>query len=254
MKTPDLILEQIALGERERGANDGISDELARLAESNAKLLETFPLESMKAAVREKLNANAHTAKKPKTLSFPTVNPFRVATAACLLMVVGFAAMNVIKLQNSGADSDTIQTERIKGSGAKLFVYIKSGTKAVKLDNNAMVKEGDVLQISYLSGTDTWGAIFSVDGAGLITQHFPSAGDRSAPLARGGETSLAWAYKLDDAPSYERFFFVTSKSQFSIADMKKRIARSAAIDSGGTFDISAYLPPQTTAEEILLLK
>jgi len=54
--------------------------------------------------------------------------------------------------------------------------------------------------------------IASLDGAGVVTLHFPAAEDAPpAATALGAESAaLPHAYALDDAPRFERFFFITA--------------------------------------------
>ncbi|HEX8539626.1 MAG TPA: ActD-like protein, partial [Cystobacter sp.] len=63
------------------------------------------------------------------------------------------------------------------------------------------------------------GVIFSVDGRGTVTLHAPERGLDAMPLAPSGTHALPQAYALDDAPAFERFFFVTSDDPFSLEEV-----------------------------------
>jgi hypothetical protein len=73
--------------------------------------------------------------------------------------------------------------------------------------------------------------ILSVDGRGKVTWHTPSgyAGQplSSPTLDMKGQVVLPAAYELDDAPGFERFFFVYSSSPFDVAAVD-RAARALA--------------------------
>jgi hypothetical protein len=68
-----------------------------------------------------------------------------------------------------------------------------------------------VLQVSYVALGRPYGVIFSIDGAGVVTLHHPtSAEGEQALVDLDGAVPLPSAYELDDAPRFEKFFFVTA--------------------------------------------
>ena len=71
-----------------------------------------------------------------------------------------------------------------------------------------LARSGDLVQIAYRSDGLAYGAIFSVDGRGAVTRHLPAAGEQAVPLAK--RDTLDFAYELDDAPRWERFYLVAS--------------------------------------------
>jgi hypothetical protein len=91
----------------------------------------------------------------------------------------------------------------------------------MELSDGSAAVAGDVLQIKYSAGRGTFGAIVSLDGRGTITWHLPSTesggpiGARSPRLEEGG-VILPAAYELDNAPYFERFFLVTSDTEFNL--------------------------------------
>ena len=53
--------------------------------------------------------------------------------------------------------------------------------------------------------------------------------ESSAPgLDQDGEISLPYAYELDDAPAYERFFFITSDESFDLSVVRAALDMLAA--------------------------
>lgn len=65
------------------------------------------------------------------------------------------------------------------------------------------------MQVSYVAAGNRFGVVVSVDGRGGVTLHHP-ASPRDVPRVKArGETPLPYAFELDDAPGFERFFFVT---------------------------------------------
>ena len=55
----------------------------------------------------------------------------------------------------------------------------------------------------------SYGAIISVDGRGAFTQHLPLKGEFAVPLV--ARDTLDFAYELDDAPHWERFYKIDLK-------------------------------------------
>ena len=104
------------------------------------------------------------------------------------------------------------------------MVYRKRGGEIERLEREDRAAEGDVIQVSYVAAGKAYGVIYSIDGRGLVTVHFPDIGDETAPeLDQNGEASLPYAYELDDAPSFERFFFITSDEPFDITDVEEAV-------------------------------
>jgi hypothetical protein len=62
--------------------------------------------------------------------------------------------------------------------------------------------------------------------------------------------SLASAFELDDAPAFERFFFVTSPEPFAVAVVTEAAARLGPSGAGGRLE----LPPSLEQSTLLLRK
>ncbi len=75
---------------------------------------------------------------------------------------------------------------------------------------------GDTLQIKYRSQGKKFGFLFSIDGNGVLSRHLPLQGKMSAVLAQEPSTLLDYAYILDDAPKWEKFYLVTSNEAFKL--------------------------------------
>ena len=109
------------------------------------------------------------------------------------------------------AASDT----RIKGLEPALALFRKTARGAEPLQPGATAKPGDVLRIGYRAGGMTYGAIFSVDGNGNVTRHWPETGARAGRF-EAGEVLLPEAFELDAAPDYERFYLFAAASAFDL--------------------------------------
>jgi len=67
--------------------------------------------------------------------------------------------------------------------------------------------------------------IVSIDGRGAVTLHFPADAGASTALEPGAH-NVPDGFQLDDAPSFERFFLVTSDAPI---DVKTVVAAAEAL-------------------------
>ena len=104
---------------------------------------------------------------------------------------------------------------RIKGLSARMEVWKKTGDSAVQMENLGEAREGDEIQLRYAVAEKCYGLLFSMDGNGTITMHM-GEGNKAIGLEPGKMTTLPFAYKLDNAPKFEKFFFLTSKDEFEL--------------------------------------
>jgi len=211
---PQLLLEEILSGEKqakdyyEKYGKDNLEAALSELKTSNEQILTEYPADKMEQNFVKK----AVFAKNRKTKYM-----WIMAAAAV------FAAALVLPVAVENSKSLEPQTGiRIKGSEAghhQLHLYKKAGNSAVILKNGDMAKENDSVQIAYVPGTYNYGVIFSFDGNGNVTKHFPEYTWEAGKLSKTGEeVLLPFSYVLDDAPEYECFVFVASNEEFDMSD------------------------------------
>ncbi|WP_028974164.1 hypothetical protein [Spirochaeta cellobiosiphila] len=205
-RVPDLYWEQLALGE----LDDDLARDLLKRPEAKAKLEaiqrdnEAFWSKPSSIFVEEKLKKSQKEHRRGfKTLV--TLVPL-AAAALCLFLI----------LPTEKGDNSLIPTEqgiRLKGS-TQLKIYKQMKGEATLLFSGDKVKEGDKLQLSYSADQGQYGVIFSIDGRGIATLHYPEDGTE-AVLLDAGSVELSYSYILDDAPQFERFYFVYGKENFS---------------------------------------
>jgi hypothetical protein len=230
---PDLLLERVALGEatdEERRAlqaklaerGEDLDERLAELRASDEEILAEYPAEMMAARIDARLDerrkAKEREARRPSRGGW-YAGLGVLATAA----VAAFLVLNLPGEQNTGpvvaGDQYTDrngETVRLKGAEPKLIVWRKSGEEPERLKAGATAGEGDVLQLEYNAAGASHGVIASIDGRGVVTLHYPAAADGSTELD-DGVVALGHSYELDDAPDFERFFFVTSNESVDVA-------------------------------------
>ncbi|PRQ07266.1 hypothetical protein [Enhygromyxa salina] len=219
-KVPPLLLEQLALGELDPDqarrveaelARTGVDagEALARIEASNAEILADYPAPKLAADIQRRLERG----REPKRAWIPWVlAPTLVAAAAVAWIVVRPPPTTIAVHDTHGAltgDGDP-EVTRIKGAvDAHLVIDRRTGSGHERLAEGETAREGDLLQLSYVAAGQREGVILSIDGAGAVTLHHPSEASDPPTLTDGEEVPLTHAYELDDAPSFERFVFVT---------------------------------------------
>lgn len=104
---------------------------------------------------------------------------------------------------------------RIKGMDVRMEVWKKTGDGIIQMENLGDASEGDEIQLRYSVPQKCFGLLFSMDGNGIITMHLGN-NENSIALEPGKMITLPFAYKLDNAPNFEKFFLLTSKNEFTI--------------------------------------
>jgi hypothetical protein len=139
---------------------------------------------------------------------------------------------------------------RFKGD-PELWVYRKVGDASDPLRHGDSARRGDLLQLKYGPSNAGYGVIVSIDGRGNATLHFPANASGSTALTRAG-AALPHAYELDDAPSFERFFIVTSAAPI---DVRSVLEAARALGNGSALAERANLPlPDSLHQKSILLR
>ena len=217
----DFKLERYLLGElpevemaalRKREAEDELFAVRVKMMREEG---ERFLAENPFSALEDKLENDQRSVERSLWL--------RVAA----VLVVAFGIFSVVVLNRqtdivndasatSGMDvamADVDNGTRIKGMTAGLEVWKKMGDSAVQMVNLGEAREGDEIQLRYRVPQKCFGMLFSMDGNGTVTMHM-GEGNRAVELEPGKMTTLPFAYKLDNAPKFEKFFLLTSGEMF----------------------------------------
>ena len=222
-KISDFKLERYLLGElsaeemkalQQREAEDEIFAARVRMMREEGK---RFLAENPFSAVEDKLE----NAERPNR----SFNTLWLKVAAALVIALGvFSAVVLnrnVEITGSSAAGSTMDVAmadidngtRIKGMNASLEVWKKTGDSAVQMVNLGDAREGDEIQLRYRVPQKCFGMLFSMDGNGTVTMHM-GEGNRAVELEPGKMTTLPFAYKLDNAPKFEKFFLLTSGEIF----------------------------------------
>jgi hypothetical protein len=245
-RIPDLILEQYLLGELppEEEAQIGkavdsdpeLYRRLKEIEASTSDILKTYPPHDMASRIRDRLerekndsNENDLVLPNSRTGIGSTTLFFRRAALPIAAVLVIFAGAFALRGTFQPQTSD-IEITRAKG-GSSIRVFRKTTGGSEELRDGAVAARRDLIQLGYSTGGLRYGAILSIDGRGTITFHLPqgySGGKLEAPeLDPQPGAMLNFAYELDDAPSFERFFLVLSAKPFSLStvlDSAKKLA------------------------------
>jgi hypothetical protein len=226
---PDWLVERAALDEMpsasrarlQHAAPGELAARVAELREQNARELAAYPAGPAVAQIEARL-------RRPRR---------RRVWIAPLVAAAGLAVAAVVVLRHEPAQD--VETTRVKGS-ARLLAFRQAGEQAERLGPDAVVHAGDVIQLRYNAGGATHGVIASIDGAGGVTLHFPASADAPTDI-EGGTRTVPEAFALDDAPRFERFFFVTANEPVDVNGTLE--ALRALARRGDAADAVLDLPP-----------
>jgi hypothetical protein len=221
----EYYLERYALGELPDEEKNEIlqvslsSPELQSVLEeikaSNREILALYPPLTVKAGLITRLdNGSSQFFSRKRILAI---------SSAIAVFLIFFLVLPLLKQKPSiiypGLEQDVTQVKGIPTvdlSKTQLLVYRKILDRVEILSDGQHARAGDLLQLAYVSTEDSYGMILSIDGRGAVTLHLPESQKASAKLESGKQFLLPNAIELDDAPEFERFFFLTSSSPIDV--------------------------------------
>jgi hypothetical protein len=237
----DYYLERYVLGElpeeeterirQTASADPGLRKALNAIESSNREILALYPPSMVKASLL------IHSDEKIRKSSlFPLKQILTVSSALAAITVLFILILPIFKNEaeikpiDTGEDSALVKgIDAIDLSKTQLLIFRKIDEKAERLEDGTQAKEGDLLQLGYVAVAEPYGMILSIDGRGNITLHYPSKKKGSTSLVLRKKSFLSNAIELDDAPAFERFFFITSESEIDVVKILKA-AESLAQD------------------------
>jgi len=278
---PELWVEKLALGELSAAETEAVRarlgdqapERLAALARSNEEILGEHPPAEVAASIERRLARLDEEAKRRRSWGGPLAwAPLAVAAGVALVWWVspgdpadpglgGATGGDVIARSQPPAvpdprspGADGPEQILLKGDPVLMVDRIEAG-RPQRMASDAPVAAGDLLQVTYNAKGAQQGVVVSIDGAGVATLHFPEAEADSPRLGHGGPVPLAQSYELDDAPDFERFFFVTvdaAQPRLDVArvvDAARRLATTERADEG-----ALELPEGWRQQSIVLRK
>ena len=173
-----------------------------------------------------------------------------IFSLAMLLFIIAMVfVFSDVKMANFDSNEPSILTR----GNPYIVIYKKTDTGIQILHNDEYIKEDDVVQIEYNKYSNPYGMIFSIDGNRNFTLHYPKYIDGSTLLGDKNINLLDYAYKFDNAPKFERFFFVSSNKAFKVKDLIANIKNFAKYTANIKED-KIKLPKDFTEYSITLNK
>ena len=223
--------------DRRVAADPALAQRVAALERSNEELLRRYPHAWMCRQIERKLK---RARRRGTRRTWSGYRLWAVPAVALILAVVAVPTLfdqarkdrrlragdgEKVDLSRSAPGGEE-STLRVKGGeqGPGLIIYRKLAGGSERLQDGAPARSGDLVQIAFRSGGLAYGAILSVDGNGTVTQHLPASGEKAVPLAR--RDTLDFAYELDDAPRWERFYLVAGDRRFDLEGVREKLAAS----------------------------
>lgn len=223
MSIPDWKLEKYLTGDLPKKEMESL-DALVREDEAlvaRIRGLKADGAEFLERRPFERLDLPESSGLRLGRFSFGNVGWCRPAAIAfAVLVVASLVSFSWIRLSRSPQVSEPLELAmaediRIKGADLRLEVWKKTADGAVRLENMDGAFSGDELQLRYFIPRKCFGLLLNMDGNGVLTVHLGN-GNRSAELEAGKMRVLPFAYKLDDAPYFEKFFLITSDKEFFV--------------------------------------
>ena len=206
--------------ERRIGTDDDLRRRVDALAVSDEEIRTSDRLELVAAGVRQRL-APARGERGTRLAMRRWALPAALAAGVVLMVLQPWT---IFVPAGDG--------ERIKGLKASLTLFRQVAAGSETLADGAVARPGDVIRVGYRAAGGAYGVILSIDGRGHITMHLPTSGDRAVALGRAPTVLLDQAYELDDAPRWERFYFITGEAPFAIAPIVASAEREIAKGGG----------------------
>ena len=246
-RVPDWLLERYAQGDLDSAQRAEVARRIEEDASASARLME---LERSDHALRgglpplRKIEERAGVRARGRDWKLPVLIPS--------LALAGLAAFVVVRGEDPTTRPNPVGEEIIGIKGdARLTLHRKSGASVGTLGPNSEARPGEVLQIGYTGVANPYAVILSIDGRGAVTLHHPQSATGSTALT--GKGVLPFAYELDDAPGFERFVLITSKSPLAV-DQVLSAARAIASDPSRARTARLPLAPDFTQSSLVLRK
>lgn len=225
----ELPKERLAEIDTQLKEDPALREEIELLKNSNNEILAQYPPDSAVPRILDRV----HLEKTRENYSrSPFFKRLLIAAPAFAAVIILFLMLPVIKdILGPGTPGTRLKGEDgIDMTKPNLLVYRQTKDQPELLKKGVVAGAGDLLQIAYVAGEQSHGVILSMDGNGVVTLHFPDGKTGTTTLEKKKKILLGSSYELDDAPAFERFFFITSQSEI---DVKKVLAQAKKLAGHG---------------------
>jgi hypothetical protein len=216
-----------------------LREEVESVKRSQDEMMKQHPIEAMLPGILKRYEENKRQARirektRPITLRRLLYATPVVASVLILLFVV------FVRDGTSPGFTRIKGEESVDFGKTQIIIYRQNPKEIELLDNQSKAKAGDLLQLAYIPAGKTHGVIFSIDGNGVVTLHYPESRNDSSLLKQERKNLLSSAYELDNAPDFERFFFITAMEEIDVTDILKKaeaLALSPALAETGNLKL-----------------
>jgi hypothetical protein len=192
-----------------------IKKEIDHLSQANAEILRRNPSETMLPGILRKYEEDRRREQTREKARFITIKRLIYTTP---VLASALVLLFIVFMKDGAAPDYT----RVKGEESldfrktQIVIYKKNDSEITLLKNGDQVRAGDLLQLAYIPAGKIYGVIFSIDGNGVVTLHHPERESGSSILKQEKKNLLSSAYELDNAPDFERFFFITAMEEIEV--------------------------------------
>jgi hypothetical protein len=244
----DLRLERYLLGELPAAEMAAMEKELAKSAAKRRALEELKQETEQYYRAHPRLQGRTVAAPEEvepwfRRLFSPRVIGGLAFAAACIAAVLYFPKGNPEKdngqiagkqennlIAMNGTNSENSEnTVRTKGLQPALFLSVIRGAGAIQLNDGDQVQSSDEIQISYRASGNRYGIIVSVDAEKSVSLHFPASVNAAQELKKGAQVKIPTAFKLDEKPGFERFFFFAAEKPLPLKKIMAELAKTGKI-------------------------
>jgi anti-sigma factor RsiW len=142
-------------------------------------------------------------------------------------LAVAAALLLVLKVRGGGEGEQVY--EGTKGGKIDLMLFAGKPDQLTALSVEDKLFAGDLLQAGYSSPADGYGAVLSLDGAGIASSYVPAIGDAMVLLPAGERRSFPASTQLDDVLGSERIAVVWCHRARPLAPLLDELQRTQTI-------------------------
>jgi anti-sigma factor RsiW len=226
---PDVVIERYRLNELPALELERIE---RRLRDDPALRARVGELEASDGALHDEIERIA-SRLEGRVIARPVHTvAWAVSTATVAAAVLLAVVVHTHRPSTPAVDSAEDRVKGVRPTGPDIAVFRRTGDGSERLSDGAVAHAGDLIRVGYRPAGRTFGVIVSIDALGHVTRHLPPTGDRAAHLKGDAMVLLDQAYELDDAPQWERFYFIAGDTAFDVAPVLRAVRDGVAPPRG----------------------
>ena len=232
--------------------NPSLKKEIDDLKKASLEIIKQNPPESMLPGIMRIYEKNRQQVRSKEKVSLLSLKRLLygapVLTAALILLLF----MVLLREGNPPGQNRIKGEEALDFTKTQILIYRQNRDQVELLNNGDKARSGDLIQLGYIPAGKTYGVIFSIDGNAVVTLHYPERSDGSTFLNQEKKNLLASSYELDNAPDFERFFFVTAEKEIDVQKIifqAEELAGSSQLSKTRDLDL-----PESYQQFSILLK